>query len=83
MARIAAQALRLRDRVFARLPYYARWMARYRGSLPASEVERLLTLVEKMADNSHQLSQLLEAVPEQPRKKLGESTASRASSALV
>jgi Caspase domain len=70
--RIAAQALRLRDRVFSRLPYYARWMAGYRGSLPPGEIERMLRLIEKIADDSHQLSQFLEEVPEQPAKKLGE-----------
>lgn len=70
--RIVAEALRLRDRVFARLPYYARWMAGYRGDLPAGEIERLMVLIEKIADDAHQLSQLLEEVPDDAAKRLAE-----------
>jgi hypothetical protein len=66
----AAEALRTRDLIFSRLPYYARWVASYRGGLPQSEVERLLQLVETVADNTHQLAEKLEDVPEKPAARL-------------
>ena len=71
-ARTAAAALRMRDRLQARLPYLGRWLAGYRGALPETEIERLLKLVERLAEQSHTLDEKLEAVPENAVARLGE-----------
>jgi hypothetical protein len=71
-AQTASDGLRIRDRVLSRLPYYARWLAGYRGSLPDGEVERLLKLIEKMASDTHQLAEKLDDVPAEAKLRLGE-----------
>ncbi len=66
-ARAISATLRLRDRVFARLPYYARWLAAYRGGIAPETIEQhLLVEVERIAAGVHELTELLEVVPEQP-----------------
>ncbi len=54
-ARIITAAFTARDKVLARLPYYARWLAAYRGPIPPSEVERLLGKCESAARGAHTL----------------------------
>ena len=56
-AKVAA-ALATRDKVFARLPYYARWLAAYRGSRPQTEVDRLIERAEKAFRDAHRLADL-------------------------
>ncbi len=69
-AHTAAAACSARDVALSRLPYYARWLAGYRGALPSSEIERLLTLVERMAGEAHLLGETLKDVPASPQAKL-------------
>lgn len=53
-----AAALAARDRVFARLPYYARWLAAYRGNLQPAEVEDLIGRAESAFRGAHHLAEL-------------------------
>ena len=71
-ARAVGEALRARDRVLSRLPYYARWLAGYRGTLPAVEQERLMAKVEQLGTGTHKLAALLDDVPADPAPKLAE-----------
>ncbi len=56
--RKVAAALAVRDKVFAHLPYYARWLAAYRGSRPQTEVDRLLDRAEAAARDAHHLAEM-------------------------
>ena len=69
---IAADALRMRDRIFARLPYYGRWIGGYRGSFPDAKVDDVLKAIEEMAASAHVLQEKLEVVPENPLTRLAE-----------
>ncbi|HJZ53793.1 MAG TPA: hypothetical protein VKE74_02485, partial [Gemmataceae bacterium] len=71
-AKVVTAALNTRDKVLARLPYYARWVAGYRGKLPAAEVERLLGRVEAAARGAHRLATLTAEVPESPAARIVE-----------
>src|SRR6185312_5667113 len=51
-------ALATRDRAFAQLPYYARWLANYRGNRPDEEIITLLDQAEKAARKAHELARL-------------------------
>ena len=53
-----AAALAARDRVFARLPYYARWLAAYRGNRQPAEVEGLIGHAESAFRGAHHLAEL-------------------------
>ena len=61
--RMVAAALATRDKVFARLPYYSRWLAAYRGSRPQTEVDRLLERAEKAARGAHHLAEMTGKYP--------------------
>lgn len=56
--RKVAAALSTRDKVFARLPYYAKWLASYRGSRPQVQVDQLLDQAENAARKIHQIAEL-------------------------
>jgi hypothetical protein len=56
--RKVAAALAARDRVFARLPYYARWLASYRGNRPQTEIDRLLDRAKFAAEKAHQIAEM-------------------------
>jgi hypothetical protein len=74
-----AGLLSLRDRTFARLPYYARWLAGYRGTqLDAGKVGDLLTDVTAAAVFAHKADALLRTPPkpDDVDDKLRELTAS-------
>ena len=58
MAARSRQRWQLRDKVFARLPYYARWLAAYRGTRPQTEIDRLLDRAEKAAGGAHHLAEM-------------------------
>ena len=55
-----AAALASRDRVFARLPYYARWLAAYRGVKPPAEVDELITRAENAFRGAHLITDLID-----------------------
>ncbi len=61
--KIFREALNIRDRLFAELPYYARWAANQRNRLGtpdrAKKIERQLSTVEQMGKDLHQLVVLL------------------------
>lgn len=72
-AKQIANAVRVRGTVMARLPYYARWAANYRGTLPAAEVEKLLAKIESAAAASHAIAKLLaDEVPADPAARITE-----------
>ncbi len=56
--RKVAAALAARDKVFARLPYYARWLAGYRGSRPQVQVDQLLDRAESAFRKTFQIASL-------------------------
>jgi hypothetical protein len=56
--RKVAAALAVRDKVFARLPYYARWLAAYRGSRPPVQIDELLDRAEKAANRAHDIAEM-------------------------
>jgi hypothetical protein len=62
-ARTVAAALAVRDRVFARLPYYARWAAGSHGKLTPADVEALLARVEVAAKEAHAIAGVTRDVP--------------------
>ena len=74
-ARAIAGSLRLRDRVFSRLPYYARWLASYRGGMAADKIDDLIAAVETTASGAHELTEMLESVPDSPVARIVELTA--------
>ncbi len=64
-AGIVAAALAYRDKVFARLPYYGRWVANRR--MPPTELEKLENLivqVQTAAANAHAIAKQARTVPE-------------------
>src|SRR5262249_30976524 len=71
-AKIVTAALNARDKVLARLPYYARWVAGYRGKLPPGEVEQLLSRVESAGRGAHRLAKLTDEVPDNPAARIAE-----------
>src|SRR5262249_33961829 len=76
-ARVIASALAVRDKVLSRLPYYARWVAGYRGKRAPAEVEKLLAGVETAARGAHKLAELtleVPADPAEPVKKIAAAT---------
>src|SRR5262249_13549518 len=70
--KIVTAALNARDKVLARLPYYARWVAGYRGKLPPGEVEQLLSRVESAGRGAHRLAKLTDEVPDNPAARIAE-----------
>ena len=62
-AKSIASALRIRDRVFARLPYYARWLAGYRGKRSTADIEQLLVMAEQAARAAHDIDRSTREVP--------------------
>ena len=62
-AKVVGTALQFRDRAFARLPFYARWLGEYRGKMPAAELSALIVNFEAAAKSAHAIGQL-EAAPE-------------------
>src|SRR5262249_15927043 len=77
-AKVVAGALGQRDRVLARLPYYARWAANYRGKRSPAEVEKLLTGIEAAARAAHRIAELTADVPPAPAPRLAEIAAAGA-----
>jgi hypothetical protein len=67
-AAVIARALAARDRILARLPYYARWAAAARTgpALPQAEVDKLLAHAEAAAARAHKIAELA-ATPEPGR----------------
>ncbi len=63
-AKAVADALALRDKVFARLPYYARWVASPRGG--PKNAEELIGKLERAAAAAHQIDKLVRDVPANP-----------------
>ncbi len=63
-AKTVADALALRDKVFARLPYYARWVAAPRGG--PTNAEELLGKLELAAAAAHQIDKLVREVSATP-----------------
>jgi hypothetical protein len=63
-------ALALRDYAFARLPYYGRWIAGYRGTLPPEDVKNLLKNAEEAARYAHDISEIALNVPSEPKDAL-------------
>src|SRR5207248_7068752 len=63
---IVTAALNTRDKVLARLPYYARWLAADHGKLPADRIEQLLARVESAARGTHRLAKLADDGPGSP-----------------
>jgi hypothetical protein len=61
--RKVAAALAVRDKIFARLPYYARWLASYRGSRPQVQIDQLLDQAENAARKAHQIAELMAKEP--------------------
>ena len=59
-----AAALATRDKLFARLPDYARWLAGYRGSRPQVQVDQLLDHTENAARKVHQITELTATLPQ-------------------
>jgi hypothetical protein len=57
-ARTVAAALAIRDKVFARLPHYARWAAGSHGKLTPADVEALLGQVETAAKEAHVIAKV-------------------------
>ncbi|HEY8505031.1 MAG TPA: vWA domain-containing protein, partial [Gemmataceae bacterium] len=69
------EAIRARNQAFAELPYYARWVAGYVGTLTELELERLVAQAEALAADAHQLAEWLQAPPAEPDRlaeRLGE-----------
>ena len=64
-AKVVATALQFRDRAFARLPFYARWLGDYRGTLSVKDVDALIANFEAAAKSAHAIG-ALEAAPESP-----------------
>lgn len=60
-ARTVAAALAARDRVFARLPYYARWVAAARGG-PTKAADELLGQLVQAATAAHAIDRLIREV---------------------
>lgn len=63
-SRVVRQALSVRNRVYARLPYYSQWLARRPtsgGSLSSKEADGLPAKVETLWTDAHRLSHLLAA----------------------
>ena len=81
-AAVVATALAARDRVLARLPYYARWLAAYRGrpgaGLQTGDVEMLLASAEAAARAAHRINELAADVPAEPAARLKELAAAGA-----
>lgn len=61
-ARKVADALNARDRVLARLPYYARWFAANRSD-NTGEITRLVERAEAAAKQAHEISRIAAAPP--------------------
>ena len=62
-AKTVATALGFRDRAFARLPFFARWLGDYRGKMAAADLEALIAGFERAAKSAHTIGQL-EGAPE-------------------
>ncbi len=56
--RKVAAALAARDRVFARLPYYARWLAAYRGNRTQAQLDQLLDHADTAARKAHDIQEM-------------------------
>jgi hypothetical protein len=84
-AAVVTAALNARDRVLARLPYYARWLAAYRnpGRLPPAEVEQLLSKAESAARGTHKLAKLIDDGPGSPPETAARETAARETAARI
>lgn len=64
--RTVAVALANRDRAFGRLPFYARWLAGYRGPMQPDTVEKLVSDVERAAKYAHLADTTLRNPPTDP-----------------
>ncbi len=62
-AKVIATALQFRDRSFARLPFYARWLGGYRGKMSSADLAGLIANFEAAAKAAHAIGNL-EAAPE-------------------
>lgn len=58
-ARVVAAALAARDTILTRLPYYARWLANYRGKLTPKDIDALLGRAELAAQQAHAIAALV------------------------
>ena len=65
-----ASALYLRDYAFARLPYFGRWIAGYRGSMPSEDLKNLMKTAEDAARFAHDIAEIALAVPEDSKGAL-------------
>jgi hypothetical protein len=65
VAQAVLEAEQLRDRAFARLPYYSRWLADCRDqAFDPSTLDRLVTLTETTWGLAHELSRQLAVTPD-------------------
>src|SRR5262249_56647820 len=61
--RKVAAALASRDKMFARIPYYARWLASYRGSHPQTQIDRLFDRAEAGFFAAHGIAEITAKSP--------------------
>jgi hypothetical protein len=63
-----AAALAMRDKVFARLPYYARWLAAYRGTRLPIEVDQFVVQAENAFRDAHHITDLIDKGAPSPER---------------